>query len=95
MQNDIILYSAVFEPLFAVFKESTYEKKFILISSQTQSDVLLRVLLDEYPDRVHEIEELLIANTHREVLFLENPCHYDCWVVAIQEGVIIFLYGPV
>ena len=59
-----------------------------MVSNQTQSSALLKVFHHEYLNRVHEMEDTLTSNAHRRVLFEENPCHYGCWLVAIQEGIM-------
>ena len=75
---------AVYEPLFAKFRESRYEKKFVMISNLTQGITLLKIFESD-PDRLNEVEETL---TDHRSLFVESTCRYGCFIVGVQEGFV-------
>lgn len=82
--HTFVYQHAVYEPLFAKFRESRYEKKLVMISNLTQGSTLLKIFESD-PDRLHEVEETL---TDHRPLFVENPCSYGCFIVGVQEGFV-------
>ena len=68
---------AVFQPLFAIFNESRYAHKFIMMSDLTQQEALKRSCSDL------ELQELIDSS---ENLLPDNPCKMGIWLTAIQNG---------
>ena len=77
-----------FEPLFAQFRASRYDDKFVMVGNLTQRDLLL-TKLDSDQDRMHEVEDILDLNPNRHVIFSDNPCNLGFWLVGIQNGTAI------
>ena len=75
------------EPLFAHFRESRYEQKFVMVSNLTQKRVL-QDKLDFDEDRMHEVDDILESNSNRPVLFPDNPCKLGFWLTGIQNGTV-------
>ena len=75
------------EPLFAHFRESRYEQKFVMVSNLTQKRVL-QDKLDFDEDRMHEVDDILESNPNRPVLFPDNLCKLGFWLTGIQNGTV-------
>ena len=81
-------FFAAFQPLFAYFKRSRYAEKFLMMTDVTQINVLEYVLVRDDDDD----EEFGVSHS---LLHPTNPCHFDIWLVGIENGVCIITSGKI